>query len=155
MADGLFDRLKKLLGMRAVTEDVTRPSPRVLPLSEFPERAVEERLSQLVALKMYELGMPLDHVHAQSPSISAAIHALTVDMLAEEHRSSAAAAAQFPDLKTAMVDEWQSDAVYYDRVRRLATALHIPFDDLTDLDTLAKQHEWTRDTIAQTLEGLE
>lgn len=50
--------------------------------------------------------------------------------------------------------DWQTDPAFYDKVRQLALYLHVPFDDLTDLDELARQHQWSRGTIDETMAGL-
>lgn len=109
-------------------------------------------LREVVAWQMYQHGMPLDHVKAADPSgrVTAAIEALAADLLAQQEAAEKDAAAQ---AKERFVPEhgpdWQADAVYYDRIRRLRDALGLPSDELQDLDQLASEMGWTPESVAQ------
>lgn len=126
-------------------------------------------LEQLVALKLYDLQVPLPEVYAADPSglVEKAILALAKEKMLEQTGASvqklhaqlltdpAAAEALKGASPSAPLDEDpNADPLFYDRVRQLAHYLNIPCDDLTDLELLAQQHAWTRETLAETLAGV-
>lgn len=129
---------------------------------------IADSLEKLVALQLYTIKVPFPEVFAADPSgvVEAAIRALITEEVAEKSGASiddlrAKLTAAGVDLhgdspagSTATGSPTLEDPLYYDCIRRLATYLNIPFDGLTDLEALARQHQWTRDTIEDTLRGV-
>lgn len=161
---GLFGRFQSLgqPGQMTARPPMSQGADRPIPVElAYPEvmEAIGARLAALVALEMYALGLPLDHVKAADPSgmVAAAIEALAADMLADEQRQEAEAATEAHAAGTfgPHTTSFEQDAVFYDQVRRLATQQGLAIDEMTDLEALAKQNGWTPETIAETLASVE
>ena len=123
-------------------------------------RAIAAALQQLVALKLYELGMPLSHVKAADTSgvVAAAIEALAAERFAEDVVAGVSQQVTAAGDQVGVLAEpdstWQDDVVFFDRVRRAATEMGIPFDEGTNLEKLADQNGWTREHMGDIVEGL-
>lgn len=150
--------------------DIHPPRDR-FPLVTDVEERIATALEQLVALKLYALDVPFAEVYAADPSgvVERALRALSKERFLERTQSAAdklqAQMLTDPEVVAAMEAraglgapppeaDPNADPLFYDRVRQLAHYLNIPCDDLTDLEFLATQHQWTRETMADTLAGV-
>lgn len=155
------------------TESTEESFPDIVEL-----RGIRIGIDRLVALKLYDLQVPLVVVYAADPSglVEQAILALAAEKLNSPSAGEPTLAPEtlIAQLKAAGVDprtgaggfvpgfepeSWSrgddpTDAHFYDCVRRLMTYLGQPIDDFRDLEKVAKDHSWTRETIKETMQGM-
>lgn len=133
-----------------------------IPYADISLASIASSLQQLVALKCFELGFPLDNIRALDGTgeIGALIDAHSVEVIAklETEKRAASGGVAGADARPAEVD-FVEDILFYDRVRRLAFYLEPNLasgraNDMDDLEEFAKMRGWTRETIVETMRGV-